>query len=168
MLGLGSKADQWPVLKTKAASTGHIGRWMAATLASVSPADNEMRLVRNVVVYWDIVYQIIKNSGDVLADSTCDKLLRCHKIAMNSYSILSRHASEQCQRRWPMKPKFHLLDEIIRETATSKINCRQYWCFKHEDFIGVIVKVAKRCHTTTMCRKVLLKWRMRLQLKLMK
>jgi hypothetical protein len=68
------------------------------------------------------------------------------KLAMG-FAWLSKEAMADpqpgaAQARWRMKPKFHMLQELLEFQSFSLGNPRGFWEYQDEDFVGTIATLA--------------------------
>ena len=86
------------------------------------------------------------------------------RLLLQSYELLAREAFVQQRPRWQLKPKHHVLFEIMEEVAITGRNPRSCWEFKYEDMVGRIAKIVGRCHASTVGTRALQRWVLRLKL----
>ena len=67
----------------------------------------------------------------------------------------------QCKRAaYRLRPKAHGMVHIVEEKAPIFGNASRFWCYRDEDFIGVIKKTAAKCkHPSTLEQRVMEKLR---------
>lgn len=81
---------------------------------------------------------------------------------MNSYVALAKGAVERRELIWPLRPKLHALCHVISGVQADCRNPKYFACFLDEDFLGKVVRVAAKCHRTTVCRAVLQRYLVRM------
>ena len=74
------------------------------------------------------------------------------------YYWLSADASDNAQAAFAMKPKFHAMQEVIKQTVASRINPGCFWSFGPEDAIGRLGRVASAVHPSTMDARTAERW----------
>eukprot|EP00969_Alexandrium_andersonii_P096280 4251205-Alexandrium_andersonii.AAC.1 len=50
------------------------------------------------------------------------------------------------------------MDELARRARKTRRNPRSTWCFKHESFVGLVVKSARSTHPAKTSLRALQKW----------
>ena len=53
-------------------------------------------------------------------------------------------------RRYPLKPKMHVTDHVVRLAMANNVNPLWSWTFADEDFIGRIKNIACKAHVHRM------------------
>ena len=53
---------------------------------------------------------------------------------------------------WHHIPKLHQLHHIILDVIDDQNNPRFFHCFGDEDMVGIMLKLAKSCHASTVVR----------------
>eukprot|EP00969_Alexandrium_andersonii_P131428 5811973-Alexandrium_andersonii.AAC.1 len=72
---------------------------------------------------------------------------------------------EAQQPLWPLKPKLHQISHLLLEIQKERINPRFYHTFADEDFIGCIVRVARKCPRAALARRCLQRYLVRVALR---
>ncbi|CAE7881203.1 unnamed protein product [Symbiodinium necroappetens] len=66
--------------------------------------------------------------------------------SLDAYLQLAKCAVEKKVCLFPIKPKFHGWQEMAYWAVKHRINPRTYHCFKQEDMVGSMVRIAESCH----------------------
>ena len=79
-------------------------------------------------------------------------------MSLQTYSFLNEDCANRGIRRFPLKPKLHLWNHLLRDAIKYKENPTWSWCFSDEDMIGRVKTMAQHCHPWTMTFRVLKRW----------
>ena len=60
------------------------------------------------------------------------------------YTKLSLEADMENKRAWKIKPKIHMMQELLEYQGEELGNPRGFWEYKDEDFVGIIATLALR------------------------
>ena len=92
-------------------------------------------------------------------DAELARLRTARRLALEGFTYLSKHASEQHQcYNFKILPKFHKLDECIRRSLRTRLNVSWHWEFQDETFIGVMKRLARQCHPNSLSIRVVQRW----------
>ena len=65
--------------------------------------------------------------------------------------------------RWRLQPKLHCLVHISEDHRIFLVNVRTYHCFIDEDFVGLVKRLALKCHRGDLLElRILLRWLLRI------
>jgi hypothetical protein len=65
--------------------------------------------------------------------------------------------------RWRLQPKLHCLVHISEDHRIFLVNARTYHCFIDEDFVGLVKRLALKCHRGDLLElRILLRWLLRI------
>ena len=85
---------------------------------------------------------------------------------LHTYFALHRRAKRLHVKRWPCVPKHHAFMHCIEDMVGLQYSCRFHTCYREEDFVGCIAKIAQACHRKTVGLRTLQRWHMGLQIRL--
>ena len=57
-------------------------------------------------------------------------------------------------KRWKMRPKHHYVEELGIWTVQNEVNIRFAQCFMDESFLGYLKRVATKCDSVTVLKRV--------------
>ena len=80
---------------------------------------------------------------------------KCMQLHLVSYQWLSRDAHDKGLYLWHLKPKAHVMDHLAAHVLETRRNPLVYACFKCEDFLGKLKRIALKCHGGTMPAKLI-------------
>ena len=164
-LSMAGGVHSWPELKTKAGNCRKVLAWMHDMLRTLPSNSIHAKLRLTCVAAWHGCDLIMV--ANTMWLSACDAALFFQKLntcALQAYLLLAREAYDSRLPRYQLKPKHHALDEIGWDVRRSRRNPASNWCFKHEDAIGKLTKLATRTHPWTLAKIVLSRWKLRLAL----
>ena len=159
-LGLASLQSS-PTFKGKAHNTVIVAYWVTGDRCDhLSRRALAGRFVlhdrrHHVVGLWGYceMMSIFHRNPQWLDDSQLSALADARTAALHCNAMLSSAALEAGRAIWPMKPKHHLLDHMVREALASRQNPCWCWTFCDEDFIGCIHRLAVKSHRTTLSQR---------------
>ena len=155
-LGLTSLQSS-PIFKGKAHNTLMVSFWVTdvvTRLAEALPADEYIAAVATMMWGYTEMMSIMQRSSQWLTDAQSDALGLARSAALFCNARLASAALAADRAIWPMKPKHHLVDHMCREAIASRHNPTYFWTFCDEDFIGVMKRLATKCHRTTLAERV--------------
>ena len=97
--------------------------------------------------YLDSIYSIILQSGPFLDDVTYMSLRESADLFLEHYDWLCKNALAAGQRRYNITFKTHAFWHLI--DLAKYLNPRALWAYAFEDYMGKLVKSAKRCSAGT-------------------
>ena len=156
-LGLNDRPG-WPIFKSKAANCFKVLKWLNSLLQSIDPTTEHDRMVRNVVQCFHDAHQLMFDHGMYFRNGAEIRFRKLVLMGFLSYAFLAREAVATRVARWQLKPKHHALDELSLHAYRSKRNPRSYWCFKHEDYMGVSSRITSRAHPSTVSVESINRW----------
>ena len=134
--------DSTPELKAKAANCFTVARWLVSVLSSM-PLGNPTHQSR-LCMLWGFVQSVLvlKEAGNFLTDAHAATLEETRAAALFCYKQLSfMHVN-----RFPLKPKIHMYDHIMRDAVRTRYNPINNWCFADEGFLKLLKAIASKCH----------------------
>ena len=78
------------------------------------------------------------------------------------YKLLADRHAVRGQLRYPLKPRFHLLQEVTISMQTELYSARFFHCYQDEDMIGQVKHLCRRVHRKWMEFRILCRWLLRL------
>ena len=147
-------ASKKPKLKAKGAERRYLipfGVELANFLAEQKPTVY-MRTVKDLFVLMNKLQQRV-SCTDMPFDPT-DAGQDCRRFC-TLYQSLEEHSQFPF---WHMKPKTHLLQEMLEYSSEVHGNPRDYWCYRDESWCGFSAKATKRrggANTSTNARNFL-------------
>lgn len=76
------------------------------------------------------------------------------RIFLLSFAAMARHYIDIGEARYKLRPKLHYIDHIL-ENLTNRQNPRVLSNFLDEDFMGKIVKLARKQHRSCVISRTL-------------
>ena len=138
--------SSFPLFKGKAANTMVVSCWLARICKEIADRTNTEHDIARATMWWGFMQSIAlcKESGQFLSDDTADKLMECRECALLGFNHLALEAERTGAALWPVRPKLHRYDHMIRSAAQSKLNPAFYWCFVDEDMNGKLKRLGIR------------------------
>lgn len=161
---------EYPELLTKAWNSRIITAWLAdeacqAQAREVGDGEEERCLVQAVTYWLAKAYSIMEGNPRNLSAEVADGLARCFEELLSVWTALSNLALEVSALGWPVRPKWHLIAHLADIVRADRVNPRHYHCFRDEDQVGTLIKVAASSHRSTVSISVLNKYLLRLGLR---
>ena len=89
---------------------------------------------------------LLKRTGEWLSDFAAHEILRLREVALLSYNWLAVEAAAAAQARWPVRPKLHYGDHMLRRAAAMRLYPSCHWTFNDEDFNGKVKTIMNKCN----------------------
>ena len=152
-----TKASDFPVLRSKAHNAMLVCRFRASVRHGSSVGD--LRL-QTALLAWQEVQDIMRDADSFLTVQQARAPVHAGVSFMKAWSVLHlESASARPMRfRFQTKPKHHMWQHCIHFAAASRRNPRAFWCYRHENFVGQMSRIAGRAHVATANRRVLERW----------
>jgi hypothetical protein len=125
--------------------------------AACSPeCKDEAELV--VACLWGLstYFRVLSESGRFFTDEQAALLDRGGHAYLFAYSALAERQTNYAL--WHHIPKHHCFQHLLLDSVSERVNPRYYHCFADEDFIGHMLKVAKRAHSSTVVEHTVAFW----------
>jgi hypothetical protein len=108
-------------------------------------------------------FDAVERAGRYLTQSEASWIYRYGLSFLKSYSRLAIQSALSGTHRWKYIPKLHVFLHINEDMLQSKLNCRHTHCFKDEDHVGLIKRLAVRVHKGPLFEfRILTRWLLRL------
>ena len=102
--------------------------------------------------------------AEVFSAAICRTSMSEFLHTMSSLRALFRRglpAERQAAQPFPLRPKAHMLDHLVRQKIALWGTPRNFWCYGDEDFVGAIKRIAMQTkHPKSMERVLLAKYRL--------
>ena len=147
------KLASGPCFKGKAANTLKVACWLAGVVARHSerhPLDIHITHCSAMLWGYCFIFDTCLRGGLFFTDIEVSRISYARRVTLGSNAALSREALAQQKSLYPQKPKHHLLDHCLRDSARTRVNPGHHWAFSDEDFIGRVIKLFRQCHYSTM------------------
>ena len=137
--------------------------WLSDVLRANPGSGMHAQLRLNCIVAWHRCDQLMDAAGMWFSAKQAALFQQLTTFAFQSnLFLLARAAFAARSARYQIKPKHHAVDEIGWDVIRYRRNPKSNWCFKHEDCIGRLARVAVLTHPLSMSKRVLTRWRIRL------
>ena len=153
-----------PCLKAKARATCYVIEW----LASVSALHTSSELKRQrACLLWacDTLFRVFRDGNFKLSAGEVTLISHCRDVYCDAAHFLASSALAARNLKWHVLPKSHSLMEICLFVEQTHCNPAVFWCWKEEDHVGKMCRVAKKVHKQTMNQSVALRYLDELRLK---
>ncbi len=123
-----------PKLRTKGGETRHLAPIALHIATDMLAVDDSP--------YWSTIRQMLSRLFDFyMALTVVPFVPKACSTACRECLILCKALGTQCDGLWPMKPKVHMWQELAEYVAFTLGN-PAFWCYKDEDFVGVVAAIA--------------------------
>lgn len=152
-------ADQtsWPIMKCKGYASAVITQWLYSVARGRAPASMEARMVTSCLSGWVALFQLYHGPMR-LSDRCARKWEIARQRALCSYNWLSNNCLASRRFRFCMIPKFHKLDETLRESIRSRYNAGHHWTFADESWLQYCGKLCWACHVKSLQHRGIERW----------
>jgi hypothetical protein len=154
-----------PELRTKAWNSRLFSAFLAHKLGTACPLEGNGAL--RATLAWAVAefYLVMEMEGRFMSGEGVQRLAFAGQAMLQVYHALAQEAAENGRAMYGLRPKMHMLSHLIAQVETDKVNPRFFHCFKDEDMIGRTVKVAAKCHRTTISLRMMERYMLRLCLR---
>ena len=138
-LGMIQKQKSSPKLRCSAAEARALVPFIKeATEKYLDQSDEEECAVTQMAFHLDRLYGTLSEDSIFRAD-----LMRehCRKFCLLYAAVEQKYIALK-QKRWRIKPKLHMLQELCEETEGAAPS--RSWCYRDEDFGGAAARLARR------------------------
>ena len=91
-------------------------------------------------------FDAVERAGRYLTQSEATSIYSYGMSFLQSYSRLGIQSVLSGSRRWKYIPKLHVFLHLCEDMLHTKLNCRHTHCFRDEDHVGLIKKLAAKVH----------------------
>ena len=150
----------WAELKTKAMSCIHVVMWLAEATSRIAVSSGAHDDQIRCCMMWGFAqfFYILMNEGMILDDGALERLRKARNAMLKGYHKLSTQCAYANEALYPIRPKFHALDHIERETQRTRLNPAYDWAFADEDQMGIMTRIIAKCHGSTHTQRALERW----------
>ena len=138
------KSKNKPKLKAKGGECRYLlpfGALLACELAEVDGTSHNHTVAR---MFCSLVELQRWVSGDLHPYNSARASLLCRQVC-TLYSALHTEATAKGKPNlWDLKPKAHLLQELIEYQSVYLGNPRHFWCYRDESWCGFWARASKR------------------------
>ena len=157
-------SDAYPELKCKGFDTYIVLSWLVEETSQSPPVsampDVQVALNEMCTCLWaaDSWVGMLAHADMFLTEQQ-----QCHKevvgsIFLSMYISLAGRSLHLRERYWRTRPKFHLLDHVIKERRASRLNADVNSTWMDEDWVKRVMRTKKGTHKRTACEKSLRRW----------
>lgn len=153
------------VFKGKAWNTRCVPAWIAEVTRENTHLDGSHGDMRASCMYalaaW---FNALEKNGPRSLDVQSAENISGHGLDfLRCYGTLAKKSREKTLRHfWVLKPKHHRMHHICKDVLKDKYSPRGYACWRDEDFVGHVKKIAAKVHPKNLSDRVLFRWRVRL------
>lgn len=108
---------------------------------------------------------LLDEASWVLTDAQCDRAVKYGNLFVHGYIALARDAHMRNSLTFKLRQKLHLFHHIVLKldrhrfpNLFSRQNPRTAQTFQDEDFIGKVMRGARRVHPRTVARRTIDRW----------
>lgn len=96
--------------------------------------------LRSLTVWFDR----IERGGRFLSQPEADQIFSATKSFLSAYQRLGLASALSGGARWKYLAKLHAVRHLGENMAMTRVNARSYHCFRDEDHIGLLKRLAQR------------------------
>ena len=168
-VGRHSRQD-YPSLQAKGVAGKRVSFWLAEVaeqFAQREGASDTDRLVAVTARSYRTFLELIGKHPMVLTTDQAEEIFRAGHLHLLSYTRLRALSASivgnvpgRCL--WPLAPKSHYFLHVLFTVRSTRVNCRYYTLLTAEGFVGVIARIARACHRSTVSKRVLQRYKVKL------
>ena len=165
--------NSYPSLSSKAAASKAISFWLrdrAATWAMHGDSSLLDKQVAHCIYLYCEVLHILDAAGVLLSEEQGQKLfdngmqhLQLY-ADLNAKSAIVRGAHEYNRALWRLFPKHHHFEHLLFDARESLINPSFHTLLRAESFIGIMGRVSRTCHRSSLSLRSLQRYKLLLAL----
>ena len=159
LLSMHVQAD-WPVLKCKAAAAATVTEWLlpiSQTAAGRDGASHHDRMRSLMLWGMDTLWQEYRADWK-LCNSRCVLLEKARKAALFGYNAVSKGNSDIGRFIYPILPKHHHMDHLVRRAIRTRLSPSVVWTFSEEDMMKWIGSVSGKAHGLGVMKSPVCRW----------
>lgn len=108
-------------------------------------------------------FDAVERAGRYLTRAEADTIYNYGFSFLKTYQRLGVESVLNGSRRWKYIPKLHVVHHLLEDMKFSLVNCRFTHCFKDEDNVGLVKRLAVRVHKGNLFEyRILTRWLLRL------
>jgi hypothetical protein len=135
------QTNKGPKLRGKASQVKSLVPFALSLATELCKGSPRLDTMRNCILQLSLVYKALDQNPWPAREAAAAArkfmllyaALQAEQVAINEASVF-----------WKIKPKHHLMLELIEFIAPVQGNPREYWCYADEDFGGWLVRLAAR------------------------
>ena len=154
------KQTDWPKLKSKAAAAATITEWLlpiSQTAAGRDGASHHDRMRHLMLWGMDTLWQEYRN-GPFPCDARCALFEKARKAALCGYNAVSKANYDIGSFIYPVIPKHHHMDHMIRRCVRTGISPGVLWTFSEEDMMKWMGSISGKAHGLGICKSPVCRW----------
>ena len=132
------------------------------TLITRTGGDEELSLALSTCKAFSVIFDRMERAGRYLTDLQARELHDAFMHTVCGYQKLALLCLRKGISRFKIVPKIHCMVHLAEDAKNYKYNCRYFHCFKDEDNIGLLKKLAVKVAKPLMEWRILLRWQLRL------
>ena len=157
-----------PVLKSKGAECKHFVPVLAQISHELSVSEED-RMRSDLLSKLAALSEHFDACPMIPSEAKADEADTMMREILSLHQKLHDLAAAQDSPRYHIVFKHHMASHLVRNFRF--LNCRASWCFRSENFVGLMAKCAHACafgsSPLELARKVMRKWRFMMHIKLL-
>ena len=153
----------YPSLNAKAGASKILSFWLAHQATGQANATDSTSLDRKVAVCaWAYAraLQILDISPLIMTNDQKTEFHNMVMLHLRTYAALRLHSSktkgkELNRCNWQLLPKHHHFAHCAEDTLTEGVNPKIYTLLAAESWIGIMGRISKRCHRSSVAKRTL-------------
>ena len=155
------RQDDFPCLKCKGKNSVLVSRWLLQVVRNQPDSvlkSHRWTCLTGFMGLWDVVHDM--RPRWILTEEERTLLCRFRECALMSYMWLHEHSVTHGlgKRGYNPTPKLHQIDHMVRRAIATRVSYHLWWCFKAEDLMGRLAKIALVTHGATCQKRVIQRW----------
>ena len=132
--------------------------WLSSRFATLCEIDEEDGITRMCLWGFSSIYLVVKHKKRWLDDGERQLLEHAREASLHGFNWLSLYHCNRGTAFFAMKPKFHMIDHILRHAVRTGLNPRAYWTLADESFGGEVANVCKGVHPNCIAKRGTERW----------
>lgn len=125
-------------------------------------ADREVHLAHSVCKALSVFFDRMERTGRYLSHAEAREQSDLLMSFIRGYEKLAVLNVTQKTTRFKMLPKLHMLAHMAEDLVSYRYNIKFHHCYKDEDLVGLLKRLAIAVAKPIMEYRILLRWQLRL------
>lgn len=112
------------------------------------------------ICFW---FDCVERAGRYLTQEQANRIYHHGLTFLCAYQRLGVDSVLAGTKRWKYLPKLHIFKHLNEDMISDLLNCRHFHCFRDEDHIGLLKRLAVKVHKGPLFEfRILTRWLLRL------
>ena len=156
------KLDDYPCLKAKGAACATCSKWLAVRAAEYADAHPQhVHIMRALTLRgFAVVYEAyhFRDDNGMMTEAEANILEQGRSAALLGYNACAKAAVARGAFLWPIIPKYHKLDHLLRRSIRTRMSASMFWTFSDEDMMKWMSSTVRNSHGLGLLKFPIMRW----------